>query len=536
MSTSQLSRVLTQWSIGMAVSTPLVAILQGSLLLSNYRINYRDAPRPITPSSGVIVALAQQGAQARNRRGVPLTKADKPLRLLVVGDSLAAGVGVSGNGLPILPESIAKALSKAFRGRVVCWTCLGTPGISASQIVQDINSIPKREPRRLENLFQELKTKRDRWRQLQNMEMERLDYEESTKKQQSVLLKIIDWWKAEEKQPISEFGKEIAESGAKWWKTKSRRIQQTYSDIKEVIHAKPPGDIEKNLTAAKNSEGLLLREGNIFRRDSLDPFVASSFDVAVVLLGLNDLKEAFMPHITKGANSSFNEGAEPMDGALTKQLRSVFFSLEKIMGKMDNTQDHNDATLSTEGREKVNSSKDRLHPPLVVVPELPVAPLEAFRLVPLCWILLPLFRAMERNKKFLSSTFPDHVVFIDQPGLEWWSDAERRHNSYMEEDESVLRLTDTAQTAQARVKQLMQRFYNPNHHTVRSNEQRETGGGNGRSSLTNNFSEESYRYRRKSNGTLYIAQDKMHPNDEGYDLWGRHIAEAVVRHWSRPQV
>jgi len=130
MSTPRFSRVLTQWSVGMAVATPLVAILQGSLLLSDYRINYRDAPRPITPSSGVIVALAQQGTHSRNRRVIPSTTADKPLRLLVIGDSLAAGVGVSGNGLPILPESIAKALSKALDGRVVCWTCVGTPGMS----------------------------------------------------------------------------------------------------------------------------------------------------------------------------------------------------------------------------------------------------------------------------------------------------------------------------------------------------------------------------------------------------------------------
>lgn len=150
---------------------------------------------------------------------------------------------------------------------------------------------------------------------------------------------------------------------------------------------------------------------------------------------------------------------------------------------------------------------------------------------------------MERNKKFLSSTFPDHVVFIDQPGLEWWSDAERRHNSYAEEDESVLRLTDIAQTTQNRVKQLMQSFYNPHHQTGRNNEKRQRGGEgeNGGSSLPadSNYTMQPAQvssYRRKSEGTSYIAQDKMHPNDKGYDLWGRHIAEEVVRHWSRPKV
>ena len=120
-------RVLAHWSVGMAVATPLVAILQGSFLLSDYRINFKDAPRPITPASGMIAALAQQ-SQSTDSGDARLTTTDKPLRLLVIGDSLAAGVGVSGNGLPVLPESIAKALSKALGGRVVYWTCVGTPG------------------------------------------------------------------------------------------------------------------------------------------------------------------------------------------------------------------------------------------------------------------------------------------------------------------------------------------------------------------------------------------------------------------------
>lgn len=265
-----------------------------------------------------------------------------------------------------------------LRSTIRCLVLTSCIGISASQIVQDINSIPKREPRRLEKLFHELKSKRDKWKQLQRMKMEGLD-EEVARKQPGLLPTTMNWWKTEEKQPISEFGKEIADSGAKWWKRTSRRIQQTYSDMQEAIHANPSiEDTEENLGAAESSGGLhnLVRKGNLFRRDSVDPFVASSFDVAVVLLGLNDLKEAFMPHMMQGANASYNEATAPIGGALTTQLQSVFFSLEKVMGKMDKAKNEVDATLSTEGREKTNSPKVRLHPPLVVVPELPVAPLE----------------------------------------------------------------------------------------------------------------------------------------------------------------
>jgi hypothetical protein len=120
-------QVLAQWSLGMTVATPLIAVFQGSILLSDYRLNFRDAPRPIMPASGVTVALGNQKANISSRHDF-LNTQDKPLRLLVVGDSLAAGVGISKSGIPVLPESIARALSKAFGGRAVYWTCVGTPG------------------------------------------------------------------------------------------------------------------------------------------------------------------------------------------------------------------------------------------------------------------------------------------------------------------------------------------------------------------------------------------------------------------------
>ena len=63
----------------------------------------------------------------------------KPIRLLVVGDSLAGGVG-SESASPVLPESIARALSSALGGRAIHWTCIGTSGASAGRIVRDIES------------------------------------------------------------------------------------------------------------------------------------------------------------------------------------------------------------------------------------------------------------------------------------------------------------------------------------------------------------------------------------------------------------
>jgi lysophospholipase L1-like esterase len=32
-------------------------------------------------------------------------------------------------------------------------------------------------------------------------------------------------------------------------------------------------------------------------------------------------------------------------------------------------------------------------------------------------------------------------------------------------------------------------------------------------------------------GSTLMAVDNVHPNDEGYDFWGRHIAAAIVTEW-----
>lgn len=104
----------------MSVATPIIAIIQGSFMLNEFRVNHGHAPRPAMPARGVAVAV--------NTGTRPVLNTEKPLRLLVVGDSLAAGVGISKSGTPVLPESIARSLSKASGGRAVYWTCVGTPG------------------------------------------------------------------------------------------------------------------------------------------------------------------------------------------------------------------------------------------------------------------------------------------------------------------------------------------------------------------------------------------------------------------------
>ncbi|OEU21195.1 hypothetical protein FRACYDRAFT_216733 [Fragilariopsis cylindrus CCMP1102] len=38
---------------------------------------------------------------------------------------------------------------------------------------------------------------------------------------------------------------------------------------------------------------------------------------------------------------------------------------------------------------------------------------------------------------------------------------------------------------------------------------------------------------KNSKGSDLVSVDRLHPNDEGYELWGRHIAAAIIEHWNK---
>lgn len=504
-------QVLLQWSVGMIVSTPLIAVLQGTLLLKDYRKKYRDNPIPISPANGVAVALDGDVAEkSKKRKRLLNAQQERPLRLLVVGDSLAAGVGISKSGIPVLPQSIARALSKAYDGRAVIWTCVGTPGISTSQIVHDINGMEPElhQPRRLEILLKDWQAKRKRWQQLQD-------------KKAGLVRNTLDsnedetpfWMQIQSKKPKDV--RDIIEKTIKeWWKKTRIKVQEDISDFKKVLTEKSGEDILDQ----QHNQKSLVRPGNLFRRDSVNPVVASQYDIAVVLLGLNDLKDSFMPHMTMGAEAASEDESI---GSLNEQLESVVHALGKRMGKIEKISEKDGNSIDTH---------QVLKKPLVVVPELPIAPGPVFRLFPLCLFLSPLFRAMESNKKYLSATFPEHVVFVHQPNLKWWSELEAGVgpiSDSIREEEILLKLTDIAQTAREKVQQLMKK------HIPQLDNDRKDTPATDFASLPNKATDHQVEISQEAQKSSFIAIDQLHPNDAGYEVWGHHIAEAIVRHWNK---
>lgn len=109
-----------------AIGVPALAMGQACFSLLRYRWYYAQAPHPIIPSRGCCCNNDEND-------DIP------PLRLLVVGDSLAMGIGMKESATPKLPETMARCLSQQY-GRSVEWTCYGKPGLTADKLVEETKS------------------------------------------------------------------------------------------------------------------------------------------------------------------------------------------------------------------------------------------------------------------------------------------------------------------------------------------------------------------------------------------------------------
>lgn len=583
--------VWLQWFIGMYVATPIIALLQGTLLLNDYRVRYGDAPRPVMPARGVAVAVDEDDEQTyrksssymwRLRHPFSAAQPDPPpIRLLVVGDSLAAGVGMSKSGVPILPESIARAISKALQGRPVYWTCIGTPGVAASQIVKDIHDLEPYDPhpkaRQVERIVKQFQLRRRRWHERKRQEENgnegastnapsstSKNEEESSQRPKNY---FKEWWKQirqndnyRKPQEIQDTTKQVV---AEWWslirnrfRQKKEQVEADISAIKEIVLEPLPriDDVDDdyyydyyrkngldeevegnqlNTYDSKEKRIALVRKGSLFRRSSVNPEAAAQYDIAVVLTGLNDVKYAFMPHMA--FRDSGDDDAQPGDRKLRTELYRVLDALRGKMAHMDLEEDNNTSSESTSntGNQKLlgdtSHNIPKLKRPLVVVPELPVAPLQLFQLVPLCWFLVPIFKGMESNKKFLASCFPEYVVFVEQPDLHWWTDTEAgigpvKEN--IEQEQLLLRATDIARNTRERIQRVMKKYYDE--------KREETSPPADEKPLPTNALEHEGRIRMIDDhdhfhydednqkvkaaqlvGNKYVSVDQIHPNDEG---------------------
>ena len=94
------------------ITTVVVAVVQGALATVRYRRNFGDAPAPRLPCHGVVIVRPNETPN----NDYELDDDDSDcLRLLVIGDSLAVGVGQMKSGYPGHARRNCQGAFKRFR-------------------------------------------------------------------------------------------------------------------------------------------------------------------------------------------------------------------------------------------------------------------------------------------------------------------------------------------------------------------------------------------------------------------------------------
>lgn len=625
---------------GLAIATPMLAIAQGGWLLAEYRMYHGDAPHPVSPSRGVVVVSPRDAAPAASstsRRasiaslGAPmmatscegsvkaelsnsghdssLEKANDlpPLRLLVIGDSLAAGVGTSRSATPVLPESIARSLSKALGGRAVYWTCRGVPGASAGRIVQEIERVVQEDHRDdhndakddkkgklvaaggapvaaavtvaflsapLDEIVAAVRRGREWVRERRQLRKMASDDQQDGKSPLSNPFANAAAWKSlrDDSKGFLDaiFNKQQNSDGEQ-----EDSVEKTENEDEDVAWVRWRAKLARQLRKDKDRtqpQPDKSSNNNHAKDDNKNPH----FDVAVVLTGVNDLKEAFLPFMMKKAGPNDDthgvegdDNEKDVDGRFQDELVRI---LDVLKGKMSSglqkIQRHETAAeeyLSDEHVADLSKAVDQTsansllrrhlsrprHRPLVVLPAMPIEPVPVFQYAPFRWFAVPLITALEAHKRALAEANPGSVLFVDAPTLCQIDDIEKGKsplNAMRSAEEVLVALRDVTRLARDRVQTVMDEHYSRLGEWAAGRRNHEEEGGDmekrakeeaAREEEKERQYEEAYLHHRLVQlsthwpGSQLISADRVHPNDEGYDFWGRHIAGAILQEWRK---
>jgi lysophospholipase L1-like esterase len=436
-------------SIFSFVAIPLYGVVQGAILIFAFRSSYGDCPLPKTPAHGIVVVnpvdadpdqeikreLGQNcscscSAGRRWRRGavspsekfyLDLALQQTPLRLLVIGDSLALGLGVTSSCTAILPEVIAKALSKSFR-RPVFWTVHGSPGASSG-------------------------------------------------------------WIARELQRDSD--------------TRYKAPNITFSDV-ERLHVTDSSSGETS-DDVENSTGYGEWGTRLKQWKSSD--LGGPYDVVVIMTGANDVKGSLFPILVRGEECEF---ALRRGFSLTSELEHILKCLRPLM---------NTATK-----------------PLIVLPAMPTSLLPIFRTPPVRWHALPVMGIMEHQKKQFAAKYDD-CLFLEAPDLKISKEFEAQTGFYWEKrlrEDTLLALRDVSKRECEYIYSRLQKYCDLKRFPPLYPK--------GTQSQINYPEPPLSKRNEHLDGSKVVFIDKVHPNDEGFDLWGRHIADGIIKNWPNSEM
>lgn len=571
-------------TITAAIAIPLFGFLQGTWSVITYRHYFSKAPVPITPCHGVVICgepieevssttygenrttsttnLNEPIEMTHRIRSVPLSlgcqcgtmhpsgkatvsnisdidihinDSRRPIRLLVIGDSLAIGVGQSKQCSPVMPEVLAKTLSARLGGRVVYWTCHGAVGASTGWIIR---------------------------------ELERG-------------VKIVD----NDLSGVDEDDDCDNDDDDKGRTSSDETDESSVSDESATL-ASPPQPLSKvvemvDASASLKDQRAIWRKRLAQHRKYLDPDDSGQFDVVVVMAGGNDVKNGLFPFLCSGEDAEFRRQAMSRDGNYTAvlsrlvqivnrdvrtKLRRIRYTVEAVAETVIEKFEQNieliakstasptvkrlSATASSLHeilhakneqfliRDSMESDHSLVEPattneerslmkgPLIVLPGLPSRSNPSFRPLPLNWGVVLVFDILDMHKRRIAKVYPDKVLFVPPASPNEMIEYESGNGKMWQQrcnEQTILALRDVRRHDCRRVEKEMRDFYG-------AKDKRELSGEgvkiqlHKKGWLSSLFSFDDY-----CPGLFSI--DRVHPNDEGYDCWGRYIGNSIADKW-----
>jgi hypothetical protein len=460
----------------------------------------------ILPSSS---SIQQEEEEEEEEEQLP------PLRLLVVGDSLAVGVGQSRQCIPVMPEVIAKTLSQELGGREVYWTCHGAPGASTGWIVRE-----------LERGVKSVSSVEETGEETSSSSNSSGDHEWTEENQYS---HCSDTDESSSDESIDDNALIIHRS-----RERRKLVQQS---------------TQKTMTMWRER---LAQHRLCFRPDAL-----SAYDIVVVLTGSNDLKSACFPFLLSGEDAEFRRQAQARGGNYTQELRRLLNTFDNnVRMQLQNLRESMEAATETvieameETMELIKSgsfdrlsvkrfirrnslggdddnednaeSTNRKNFPLIVLPGLPVRALPIFRVCPLRWLAVPFVDTLDSHKRYLARSHPREVLFIPPPSIDDLSKYENCTGSIWRQrcrENTILNIRDISKRDCRRRANELRDYYDSRDKRV------PTGVGLLRRD-DGWFSR--FLSRSPAPGTSLFSVDSIHPTHDGYDFWGRYIGNLIV--------
>jgi len=533
------------------VLPPSVAILQGALGILSYRLHYCDSPKPHTPAHGLVIVNPNDkksddsnGSSStenclnigcsclggrRWRRGGPydaeeqrvLSQAAKepPLRLLVIGDSLAIGVGTTRSCFPMLPESIARTLSKECGGRAVLWTSHGGVGASAGWVVRELQR----------GLRPATKS--------------------NTKKPSSAA--------PVSSTPELDLCSDVSSS------EESSLVDHSEDTLTEG--AEDSGEEQCPIEAANTSPVNWQEWRNRMARHQkrFDPDIKGPYDVVVVLTGSNDLKAACFPFLLTGDDLEFHKQAKKRGGAYGTELRRLLLSLSQRMnmrlqggdeytvadGSSDQQRETTDAGAKSRTRplsvDTINNTAASQSPvpptpsnfkrPLIVLPGNPASVIPCFNVYPLKWLTVPVVSSVDNSKREVADDNPNNVLFVEPPTAADIGPFEAQEGHLWQRRETEDTLVCLRQGSCQAIEVPMRSYYDQKQRMYghRPLYQQTDGNDNNLADLQTSALVPKLSERPGRMGSKIFSVDGVHPNDEGFEFWGRFIGDAIVQELRR---